>query len=111
MNQQVEKQAESLWRFPERGQTEYGNAECKETQRKIGNGMRMRTIPEELKSGRSKVISMSNGKREGRRKSKTLKYLKVWCPLFFLVESWQKLVWIKNKLWRWIYFYQKSRLC
>lgn len=73
--------------------------------------MRMRTIPEELKAVGSKVISTSHGKREGRRKSKTFKCLKVWCPFFFLVESWQKLVWIKNKLWRCIYFYQKSRLC
>lgn len=37
MNQQVEKQEESLWRFPEQGQSECGNAECKETQGKIGN--------------------------------------------------------------------------
>lgn len=109
----MEKQAESQWRFPEQGQTERGNAECKETQRKIGNEMRMRTTPEELKAGRSKVISMSQGKRKGRRrrKSTTFKCLKVWCPFFFLVDSWQNPVWIKNKLWRWIYFYQKSRLC
>lgn len=48
MDQQVEKQAESVWEIPERGDTEYGNAECTKTQRKIGNGMRMR-IPGELK--------------------------------------------------------------
>lgn len=56
------------------------------------------------------------GKEEekGRRKSKTCECLQVLCS-FFLVESWQKLVWIKNRrqneLWRWIYFYQKSKLC
>lgn len=64
MNQQVEKQTESLWRFPEQGQTGCGNAECKETQRKIGNKMRMRTIPEELKAGRSEVISVSWEKKK-----------------------------------------------
>lgn len=47
VDQQVEKQAESVWEIPERGDTEYGNAECTKTQRKIGNGMRMR-IPGEL---------------------------------------------------------------
>lgn len=41
-----------------------GNAECKETQRKIGNEMKMQKIAEELKAGRSKVISMPHGKRK-----------------------------------------------
>lgn len=53
------------------------------------------------------------GKEEGkgRRKSKMRKCLKVLCA-FFLVESWQKLVWMKNRrqneLWRWIYFIRKA---
>lgn len=67
MNQQVEKQAGSLWRFLEQGQTECGNAECKETQRKIGSDMKMRKIAEELKAGISKVISMPHGKKGGER--------------------------------------------
>lgn len=54
----------------EQGQAECGNAEHKETQRKIGNEVRMKIIPEELKAGRRKVISMSHGKRKGRREKK-----------------------------------------
>lgn len=48
MDQQVEKQAGSVWGPSEQGDTEYGNAGCTKTQRKIGNGMRMRRIPGEL---------------------------------------------------------------
>lgn len=66
----MEKQAELLWRFPGQGQTECGSAECQETQRKMGNEVKMRTIPEELKAGRSKVISTSHGERKGRREKK-----------------------------------------
>lgn len=49
MDQQVEKQAESAWGLSEQGDAEYGNAGHTKIQRKIGNGMRMRRIPGELK--------------------------------------------------------------